>query len=397
MSGKVFVTGIGVISAIGNNVEETINSINHKKSGIGKINHLDTVHKDNLVAGEVNYSNEELSKMLGIEEDNYYPRTALLGMIAAREAYESANVDNADKLKTGIVSGTTIGGMDKTEKFYRNAEDNYHYLISHNCGFHTEVIANDLGIKDYVTTISTACSSAANAIIHGAKLIKHHSFDRVIAGGTDCLTKFTLNGFNTLMIIDPDPCKPFDKDRKGLNLGEGAAFIVLESENAVAKNNKTPIAEITGYANSNDAYHQTASSPEGNGPYLCMKDALQEAKLKPSEIDHIIVHGTGTDNNDITEGRALKKIFGDNVPPFCSNKSFTGHTLGAAGGINAIFSLISIRENIISPNLNFKKPIEELNLSPITDLKRDIKVNHVLSNSFGFGGNDSSLIFSTIK
>ncbi|NQV02741.1 MAG: beta-ketoacyl-[acyl-carrier-protein] synthase family protein, partial [Bacteroidia bacterium] len=250
------------------------------------------------------------------------------------------------------------------------------------------------GIRDFISTLSTACSSSANSIIFGANLIKSGRLDRVIAGGTDSITRFTLNGFNTLMILDKNGCRPFDENRAGLTLGEGAAYVVLESEEVVVKEGKTPLAELTGYGNANDAYHQTASSPEGTGACIAMTDALEIGKLSASDIDYINVHGTGTENNDLSEGIAVERIFGDQVPPFSSTKTFTGHTLGAAGAVEAVISILSLQHGMIFPNLNWHTPMKELKIKPVIEIQRDMKISHILSNSFGFGGNNSAVIVS---
>jgi len=228
----------------------------------------------------------------------------------------------------------------------------------------------------------------------GAKLIKNGVLDRVIVGGTDSLSKFTLNGFNTLMILTDSYNTPFDNDRKGLNLGEAAAFIVLESDEVVKKENKKVLGYLSGYGNANDAHHQTASSENGQGAYLAMEKALKVSGLDKKNIDYINVHGTATPNNDLSEGIAMIRIFGENqVPEFSSTKAFTGHTLAAAAGIEAVYSILAMQNNVIFPNLNFKTKMEEFDLTPITELKEK-NINHVLSNSFGFGGNCSTLIFS---
>ena len=196
------------------------------------------------------------------------------------------------------------------------------------------------------------------------------------------------------MIFDKNECRPFDAERNGLNLGEGAGYLVLESEKSVKESGKKVLGELKGYANANDAYHQTASSPDGNGAYLAMQQALELGGLQANEIDYINVHGTATLNNDLSEGIAMKRIFGDVVPMFSSTKSFTGHTLGAAGGIEAVFSILALQHQIIFPNLRFKTAIEELNLTPVTTFLENASVKNILSNSFGFGGNNSTLIFS---
>jgi len=218
--------------------------------------------------------------------------------------------------------------------------------------------------------------------------------DIVIAGGSDALCRFTVNGFNSLMILSDQPCKPFDRDRTGLNLGEAAGYFVLESEASVLRRGIKPLAELSGYGNACDAYHQTASSPNGEGAYLAMNQAIKSSGYKPEDIDYINAHGTGTLNNDLSESIALKRIFNEEVPPLSSTKSFTGHTLAAAGGIEAVLAVLSIQNGWVYPNLNFSNKIEETGLVPVTQLLSNKKVNHILSNSFGFGGNNSSLLIS---
>ncbi|MCD4789938.1 MAG: beta-ketoacyl-[acyl-carrier-protein] synthase family protein [Bacteroidales bacterium] len=401
MSDKVFVTGIGIISAIGNNAGEVLNSLNLSATGIGFTSYLNTIHKNELPVAEVKASNEELLEIATPCDNLAYTRTALLGMIAAKEAVISSGIKDISEKRTGLVSATSVGGMDKSEYFFSkfikdNKAGKLKDIITHDCGDSTEKIADFLGVKDYITTISTACSSSANSIMFGARLIKNGILDRVIAGGTDSLTKFTLNGFNTLMILDKTGCKPFDNNRNGLTLGEGAGFLVLESERAANSANKEILCELKGYNNSCDAYHQTASSPEGYGAYLAMKGAIDMSRLSTDEIDYINAHGTGTVNNDLSEGNAIEKIFGSEIPKLSSSKGFTGHTLGAAGGIEAVLSVLSIINQTIFPNLNFTQQMKELSFSPVTNLLKNIEVKNVLSNSFGFGGNNTTLIFSKV-
>lgn len=401
MSKKVFVTGIGIISSIGTGVDETLHSVESSVSGIGSIQNLSTFYKDKLPAAEVKLTNEQLAVIAGINDNRVYSRTALLGLIAATEALKNSGL-NIYEMRNGFISATSVGGMDKTENFYNNfyndnSSGNIEDVKGHDCYDSTEKIAERLGVKDYITTISTACSSSANSIMFGARLIKNNIVDRIIAGGTDSVTRFTINGFNTLMILDKDGCKPFDERRNGLTLGEGAGYLVLESEESVIKRGGNILCELTGYGNANDAYHQTASSPEGNGAFLAMSKALSVSGLNFKDIDYINVHGTGTQNNDLSEGLAMKRIFGENVPLFSSTKSFTGHTLGAAGGIEAVLSVLAIKYGLIYPNLNFLNEIQELGISPVKELIRNAEINNVLSNSFGFGGNNSTLIFSKVK
>ncbi len=400
MSKKIYITGIGAVSAIGNNIKENYDSLINKKSGIGEITLFDTVYKKEIPVGEVKLSDEELKHKLSLPENKAYTRTTLLGIKAVKEALNNADISDLNKYKTGIISATTSAGMVASEKYYLDFLDTDYYnefVKTHDAADHTEKIADYFGIKDFMTTISTACSSSTNAIMTGARLIKNGLLDRVIAGGSDALAKFTLNGFNTLMILDREPCKPFDNERKGLNLGEAAAYIVLESEEIVKKERKTPLAELSGYANANDAFHQTASSPEGYGASSAIKQALETSKLKPSEIDYINVHGTGTANNDLSEGRAMLKVFGNKVPKFSSTKAYTGHTLAAAGSLETIFSVLSLQNKVIFPNLRFKNKMKEFDLIPETEIVKNADIKHIMSNSFGFGGNGTVLIISEIN
>jgi len=383
-----------MISAIGNNVHEAFQSLSNSQTGIGKINHLTTRYKDEFLAGEIKLSNKDLADL--VKDNNPdLNRNSYIAMLAAKEAVIHSGIDTKDGMRTGVISSTTVAGMGKTELYYKELfekDDHLGVLDTHDCGDSTERIADYIGNVDYVTTISTACSSAANAVMLGCRMIKHGLLDRAVVGGVDALSKFTFNGFNTLMILDREWCKPFDENRKGLNLGEAAGFLVIEGENALNKRGGKALAEVIGYANANDAYHQTASSPEGYGATLAIQQALQMSGLTPSQIDYINMHGTGTPNNDQSEGMATKAVFGNQVPKFSSTKAFTGHTLAAAASIEAIISVLSLQNNMIFPNLNFTTPIAELNLIPETKLLLT-PVNTILSNSFGFGGNCSSLIF----
>jgi 3-oxoacyl-(acyl-carrier-protein) synthase len=237
MNESVFIAGTGIISAIGNNVAECLDALENGRAGMDQMHYLDSVHRQRLPVAEVKLSNDELAKLSGLK--NTKSRTALLSMIAAKEALQNSGIENITDLRTGFISANSVGGMDKTENFFTellsdNNKGRLRDVINHECGSVSELVADALGIKDYVTTISTACSSSANAIFFGARLIKNNLLDVVVAGGTDSLTKFTLNGFNTLMILDEQLCQPFDENRRGLNLGEGAGYVVLVSEKVAA-------------------------------------------------------------------------------------------------------------------------------------------------------------------
>ncbi len=418
---KIYVTGLGIVSGIGIGVSENIEALRQGKHGIGKVTLFPTAL--DVPVSEVKHNNKELKQLLGISPQRTVSRTALLGMVAAKEALEDAGLNqrtsryarqpsqhiqqppqqdsqqtqqDSQPLRIGFISATSVGGMGLSEHFYESFKENpkrgrLREVISHDCGASTELIASYLGINDFITTISTACSSAANAIMLGARMIKHGLLDAVVVGGTDALCRFTLNGFNSLMILDKAHCRPFDRSRTGLNLGEGAGYLVLQPESSLRR---TPYCELSGYANTNEAYHQTGSSPEGDGAFLSMSEAIASSGISPEEIDYINVHGTGTPGNDASEGMALRRIFGEHVPPFSSVKAFIGHTLGASEGIEAVYSVLSLYKGMIYPNLNFTDAMPETGLIPETTFREGIPVRHVLSNSFGFGGNDSSLLFS---
>ncbi len=389
----IAITGMGIISAIGNNLAENENALLQNQHGIRKYSVSDPlIHQEKWV-GEILKSNDEFYSELNLNPEEAFTRSTLLGLVAAKEAVLSAGLNLDDGLRTGFISATTVGGMDATEKYYFDfleSEAHRKFISTQNCGVHAEQIAQELGIKDYITTISTACSSAANAIMLGARMIKAGILDRAVVGGTDSLSAFTINGFSSLMIYSDEHCQPFDEERKGLNLGEAAAYIVLESEKSVG--NKKVLGFLAGYGNANDAFHQTASSDDGEGAYLAMKTALEIADLQPKEIDYVNAHGTATPNNDFSEGKSLSRIF-ERIPDFSSTKAFTGHTLAAAGAVEAVFSLLALKNQKVFANLNWKTPMKEFDLKPQTEIKsKEIKT--VLSNSLGFGGNCSSLVFT---
>jgi 3-oxoacyl-(acyl-carrier-protein) synthase len=399
VSERVLITGAGIISSIGLNYKENAASLLSQVSGIGKMTGLDSFYRDQLPVAEVRATNDELREMARLKHGSAYSRTSLLGLIAAREALDDAGIENVSEFSTGLVSASTVGGMDRTEKFFRKfMKDNSHGrlkdVVTHDMGDSTEKIARTFGISDYITTISTACSSSANAILLGARLIENGIVDRVLAGGVDALTLFTINSFNSLLILDKNGCKPFDNERNGLTLGEGSAFLVLEAERVVKMRGRKARGKVVGYGNACDAFHQTASSPEGNGAFLSMSKALAKARFSAGDIDYINAHGTGTKNNDLSEGKAIERLFAGKVPPYSSTKAFTGHTLGAAGAIEAVFSLMTIENQCIWPNLRFGNKMTELESEPVSVLKTGIPITNVLSNSFGFGGNNTSLIFS---
>lgn len=396
--GRIVVTGIGVISAIGNNASENHSSLQKGITGIGKAQFLNSKYANELLFGEVKLSNKEMLANLGNSVVSGMSRTELLAFTAFKEAVNDAGLsDNELKdFDTALLSATTVGGMVETEAIHADANTNTTpspFVNSYRSGAHTLQLAKAFGLLGYTDTMNTACSSSANSIMQGARMIKAGKCKRAIVGGVDSLAKYTVNGFNSLQIFSNEITRPFDANRKGLNLGEGAAYLVLEREEDTV--GKTIYGEIRGYGNSNDAYHPSSMSPNAIGVRGAMNDALETAGLKPSDIVYVNAHGTGTENNDYTEVHGMQQIF-DVVPPYISTKSFTGHTLAASGAIEAVYSLLSIKHQEIYPSLNWQTPMPEFNSKPQTEFVANAKVEHVLSNSFGFGGNCSSLILSKV-
>ncbi len=390
---RIAITGIGIVSAIGNNCAETLQSLLEQRSGIGPMRYLHSVHTEYPV-GEVQLSNDELRQRLNLG-DEPLPRTSLLGIMAAREAIAMAQAP-CDTL----ISGTTVGGMDLTEQHWQDYKQGKSVatIPLHEAGASTRAIMRHLHsplgeLEGSCYTPSTACSSALNAIMLGCDMLRTGQAKRAIVGGAESLSRFHFNGFRTLMIMDQQPCRPFDANRNGLNLGEGAGYLVIESENDALARGAKILGYIGGYANACDAFHQTASSPEGEGAYLAMKGALDMAGLLPSDIDYINAHGTATPNNDVSESASVTRLLGVcKLPAVSSTKAFTGHTTSASGGIEAAICVLAMNNSFIPANLHWTQSAEGL-ITPVTQTLHQ-PVHHILCNAFGFGGNDSSLLLS---
>ena len=385
MADSIGITGYGIICAIGNNAGEVLDSLRAKRSGIGPIKYLPSRHTE-LPVGEIQLSTSEMKRMLGVE-DPLASRTALMGAIAVKEALASAGLRDLSGKRVALLSGTSVGVMDVTEVQYEKLGGADPRIPHGNeCGKSTRDTARYAGIPDAICgTVSTACSSALNTIMVGADMLLRDEADIVIAGGTEGLSKYHLNGFNSLMILDHERCRPFDDTRAGLNLGEGAAYLVLE------KNVPDAPAYIEGYANRCDAFHQTATSAEGEGAFLAMTGALRRAGLRPEDIRYINAHGTGTPDNDLAEGNAFHRVFGDHIPEMSSTKSYTGHTTSASGSIEAVICLLAMRNGFTPASLGWSKPIPGGVIPTLGS--EGVRLEYVMCNAFGFGGNDSSMIF----
>lgn len=373
----IAITGIGIISALGIGVEENRERLLSGDSAVLPAQTLPTIHKEWPI-GEVGLSNRQLALLARQNPDEELSRNVLLGMLALDEALADSHL-TTDQLKSvPLINGTTVGGMDVTERHYAQwRQGDYAQIESiwqHEADMTSAMLAQCFSLADY-TTVSTACSSALNALIHGAGILRIGAAKRVVVGGTEAMTLFHLNGFASLGILSERVCRPFADDRDGINLGEGAAYLVLEDADCARERGAKIYGYIAGYGNCCDAYHQTASSPEGDGAYDAMRAALQMAGVRPEQVPYINAHGTATPNNDASELCAIHRLFGDRCLPFDaqstpyieSTKPLTGHTTSASGSIELIFALMRMQEH---------------------------GYDFVLSNAFGFGGNDSSVLIS---
>lgn len=371
---------MGMCSAIGVGREETLASLREGRCGISASARYLKTSRTEFPVGEVPLTTQQMIDMTGVEADRgeMIGRNALVGRVALREALASAVMltpeaerGEGDFTDIPFISGTTVAGMDRGEmQLDEPTKEGMMQAIQKvhtDCGFDTEEVARCVGRFKMMDTLSTACSSAANAIIMAAGLIETGLATRVVAGGTESLSRLHMNGFASLMILDQQVCRPFAEDRAGLNLGEGAAYLVLETEESAMARGAKPLAVLSGYGNACDAFHQTATSAEGEGAYLAITQALDKACLQPSDIDYINAHGTGTPNNDATELVAMHRVFGEQLPLCTSTKRLTGHTTSASGSLEACFCIMALEEK------GYK---------------------HVLCNAFGFGGNDSALVIS---
>ena len=389
MGGAIAITGMGILCAIGNDKQSVLDALKKKQTGIGRMKYLPSVHTD-IPVGEIKLSTEEMKQMLGIDRDERVSRTSVIGALAVREALAQAGIEDVTGKRVALISGTTVGVMDLTEQHFIQKEMEPGLLNGNECGKSTQEIARLSGLADAACcTICTACSSALNAIMLGSDMLKNGEADLVVAGGSEPLSIFHLNGFNTLMILDRERCRPFDDTRAGLNLGEGAAFVVLQ------KDVPDGLAYVHGYANRCDAFHQTATSKNGEGAFQAMTGALQMAGLQPQDIKYINAHGTGTPDNDASETAAFRRIFGENLPEMSSTKSYTGHTTSAAGSVETVICILAMENDFVPASLGWSHLMPD-GYVPSRG-RTGIDLDYVMCNSFGFGGNDSSLILGKCK
>ena len=408
---RVAITGIGVITSLGIDKDEFFNNLLSGKSGIDLIKSFDTKEFAVRIGGEI--LDFDASLYLPQKEIQRMDRFCQFGVIASMLAYEDAKIHLTDEEKEefGIIIGSGIGGVSTFEKEYRVLIERGPSKIGP--FFITRMIGNMasgqaaifLGAKGYTSDPVTACASGTNAIGDAFRRIKYGNEKFMIAGGAEAaVTPLALSGFAATRALSRRndapklASRPFDKDRDGFVLGEGAGVLFLEEYEHALNRGAHIYAEIVGYGASCDAYHITLPDPTAEGASKCMRKALKEANIEPNQVDYINTHGTSTPANDVTETKAIKKVFGDHSYKLVINstKSMIGHLLGAAGGVETAVTALSIEKGFVHPTINLDNPDPECDLDYVRDGPRKVNIRHALSNSFGFGGHNFSILLKKV-
>ena len=412
MRKRVVITGLGALSSVGLNVEDTWNSVLEGKSGAVTITHFDTSdHKTKFAAPVKNFDADAL---FGRREARRMDRYSQFSLAAALQAVDDADLtiteDNRDRI--GVLIGTGIGGittlLEQVEVMReRDASRVSPFLIPMMLAdTGPGMVAINLGVRGPNMSVVTACATGSNALGEATEIIRRGSADVMIAGGGEAaITKLTMAGMNSMGALstrNDDPTRasrPFDKDRDGFLMGEGAAVLILESLEFAQARGATILAEISGYGTTDDAYHISAPAENGEGAAKCMQLALENAGLTATDIGYINAHGTSTNLNDKGETAAIKTVFGAYAykVPVSSTKSMTGHLLGASGALEALFCTKILNEGIIPPTINYETPDPDCDLDYVPNKARKLNVIHALSNSFGFGGHNATLIISRFE
>jgi 3-oxoacyl-[acyl-carrier-protein] synthase II len=397
---RVVITGLGVVSAVGNSVPLFWNSLKGGRDGIRPITLFETSGLRTHNGGEV--IDLPVDEYFSPKEKRRLSRCDQFGLIAAEEAMEASgfHIGKVDRERFGIILGAGSGGILSVERYFKplyggtERRPSPLLLISFSLATTTDCIASRFDLHGPRTTAATVCSSSSAAIAFAYESILAGWADIMLSGGSDSLCEVSYTGFNSLRLVDPEYCKPFDKEREGLSLGEGAGILILEEMNHALSRGADIVGELLGYGVCADAYHLTSPEPHGEGIARAISTALRNAAVAPSEIDYINAHGTGTIFNDVAETEGIKKVFRREAYsiPISSIKSMVGHCLGSAGAIEAISTLLTIREGIIPPTIHYRvpDPLCDLNYTPNEAARR--KVDLAISNSFAFGGNNVCLV-----
>ncbi len=400
MRKRVVITGLGVVSSVGNNIPEFWNSLIEGKDGAKEITVFDVSPYRTRMAAEVTGLDRETH--FSKKEARRFSRCDQFGLVAFREAWRSARLDKdlIDKERAGIILGAGSGGILSVEKYFRDfyqgkGRPSSSLLVSYSLATTTDLIAIESGLKGPRTTTATVCSSSSASIGVAYDLIQTGLADMMVTGGSDSLCEVSYSGFSSLKLVDPEGCRPFDKRRQGLIIGEGAGILILEELEHALRRDALIHAEFLGYGICADAYHLTAPEPNGEGVERVIRGALSHAGVSPEEVDTINAHGTATPFNDIAETRGIKRVFGERAKeiPISGIKSMVGHCLGSAGGIEAVATVLTIKNGVIPPTIHYEvpDPLCDLYYTPNHSIKKDVRV--AISNSFAFGGNNVCLVF----
>lgn len=412
MSKRVVVTGIGAVTPVGNSLEDFWGNLTAGVSGVGPITRFDTEGFSSKIAAEV--KDFDPAEYMDRKEARRMDRFAQFAAAATSMAVEKAGLDmeRLDRLRCGVILGSGVGGIETLEQQHRvllergpgRVSPFFIPMMISNMGAAQVAIMH--GMRGFNITTTSACASSTNAIGDAFKLIQRGQADLVITGGTEApITSLAVAGFCSMKALstrNDDPAgssRPFDADRDGFVIGEGAVILVLEEMEHALRRGACIIAEITGYGASCDAYHITAPEPEGTGAALAMRMAISDAGLAPAQVDYINAHGTSTPLGDKLETLAIKDVFGEHAYKLAisSTKSMTGHLLGAAGGLEAAVCVLAIQRGIVPPTINMENPDPECDLDYVPNKARQVTVDVALTNSFGFGGHNATLVFERFK
>ena len=396
----VIVTGMGIVCAIGEDKDSFRHALSKAQCGIGTVDLFDVSGYRSRIGGQV--KNIDFFSRLSASECRRLGRCGMLGLWAAKEALAEAKIMEQDlpPERIAVVMGAGAGGVFEAERYRRQLYEGElrlrpSLLMPFPACNLTDAIANFYGFRGPRSTIATACSSSATAIGYGADLIRSGQADVVIAGGAESLSELTFSGFNALRSVDRSTCRPFDKHREGLVLGECGSILVLESRRRAEAHGISGYAQVLGYGICADAYHMTSPDPQGDGAERSMANALKSAGISPEAVDYINAHGTGTPINDRVETIAIKRFFGKKSEsiPVSSVKSALGHCLGAAGAVEAVATILALYHGVLPPTLNYQEPDPDCDLDCVPNEARVANIQVALSNSFAFGGNNTTLVF----
>jgi 3-oxoacyl-[acyl-carrier-protein] synthase II len=384
----VVVTGLGAVSPFGVGVKAFWQGITAGACAIRPITLIETEGFRSRIAAEVPGT---------IGGSTRRARADRLALAAAREALDDARLAADERRDAALMVGAVGGGMLEVEAWYwarwRGAREHPDAVRATLPTSHADVLAWRLGVEGPRETVVAACSSGAASIAMGAELIADGVVTRALAGGADALTRICYMGFNALRLLDPEPCRPFDRQRRGMSLGEGAAFLVLEDAESARARGATVYAELAGHAMTTDAFHVTSPHPEGHGMIRAMREALASAGAAPADIAYVNAHGTGTAQNDRIEAHALRAVFGDGGVLVSSTKSMIGHTMAAAGSLEALATVLAMTHDVVPPTVHLTSADPDVPFDCVPGVAREAALPAAMSNSFGFGGQNVTLLF----